>query len=78
MSTTATLNMKVHVARKAKIRNRYNSSTIAEPGHHMEKWQNTIKYNIQESQVISPFLAGDHKAARDRQDSIIKTNMNHE
>ena len=30
-----------------------------------------------ESQYVSPFPAGDHKAAMNRQDSITKTNMKH-
>ena len=34
----------------------------------MEKWQNTRKHNTQESQEVSPFPAGDFKAARNRQD----------
>ena len=33
--------------------------------------------NIQESQEVSPFPAGDHKAARNRHDSKIKTNVKH-
>ena len=36
----------------------------------MEKWQNTSKHYIQESQEVSPFPAGDHKAAMNRQDSM--------
>ena len=37
--------------------------------------QDTRKHDTQESKEVSPFPAGDHKAARNRQDSIIKTNM---
>ena len=46
------------------------SSTTPDPGHCMRKWQNTTKRHIQESQEVSPFLAGDHKAAHHRQDNI--------
>ena len=37
----------------------------------------TRKNPTHESQGVSPFPAGDHKAARNRLDSIIKTNMKH-
>ena len=43
-----------------------------DPGHHMGKWQNTKKHHIQESQEVSPFPAGDHKAAMNRQININK------
>ena len=33
--------------------------------------KNTSKQSTQESQEVSPFPAGDHKDARNRQDSII-------
>ena len=38
------------------------SNTTPDPGHHMEKWQNTRKHQIQESQEVSRFLASDLKA----------------
>ena len=37
----------------------------------------TQENHTQESEEVSPFPAGDHKAAKNRQDSIIKTNMKH-
>ena len=43
-------------------------STTPVQGHHMEKWQHTRKHHILESQEFSPFRAGNHKAARKRQD----------
>ena len=49
------------------------STTTPDPGHHMGKSQNTKKHHIQDSQEVSPFLAGDHKAAMNRQESITKT-----
>ena len=41
----------------------------------MGKWQkHTKKHHIQESQEVSPFPGGDHKAARSRQDSMTDKN----
>ena len=42
-------------------------------------WESDItqENNTQKSQEASPLPAGDHKAARKRQDSITKTNMKH-
>ena len=37
--------------------------------------RNTSKHHTQESQEVSPFAKGDHKASRNRQDRIRKTNM---
>ena len=59
--------------KKANIRNRYNQVP------HLTKnttWVcdiNTRKQHIQENQEVSPFLAGDHKAAMNRQDSTTDT-----
>ena len=39
--------------------------------------KNTRKYHTQGSQEVSPFPADDHKAARNRQDSLTKTNTKH-
>ena len=46
------------------------SNITPDPGHHMDKWKNTRKRHIQESKEVSPFPAGDHKDARNRQDSM--------
>ena len=48
--------------------------TIPDPKQHMGKWQNTGKHPTQESQEVSPFPAGDHKAARYRQDTMTTIN----
>ena len=40
----------------------------------MGKRQNTRNHHTQESQEVNHFPAGDQKAARNRQDSITKTN----
>ena len=45
------------------------SSTTRDPGHHMT----TRKHHIQESQGVSPFPAGDHKAAMNRLNSMTTT-----
>ena len=51
------------------------SSTTPDPGYgyHMRKGQRTRKHYIQKSQEVSPFPAGDHKAAINRQDSMTNT-----
>ena len=41
----------------------------------MGKRQNTRKHHIQESQEVSPFSAGDHEVAMNRQDRM--TDMKH-
>ena len=38
--------------------------------------KNTRKHHTNESQEVSPFPAGDHKAARNRQDNLTKTKPN--
>ena len=45
-------------------------NTTPDPGHHMGSHKNTRKHHIQESQAVSPFLADDHNAARNRQISM--------
>ena len=44
---------------------------------HLGKRQNTRKHNIHDSQEVSSFPAGDHKATRNRHDSTTHTNMKH-
>ena len=39
----------------------------------MENDKNTIKHHIQESQEVSPFPAGDHKAEMNRQERMTNT-----
>ena len=63
------------VKKKAKVRNRYNQvpdlswDTIWES----EKIQGSITH----TRAKSPFPACDQKAAKNRQDSLIKTNKKH-
>ena len=56
-------------------------STTPDTVHHMESDKNTRNYHTQESQKeeVSLFFfpAGDHKAARNRQDGKTTTNMKH-
>ena len=63
--------------RKAKIRNLYIQVPHLTRNTIWENDKNTSKHNIQESQEVSPFSAGYHKAARNIQDSITKTKMRH-
>ena len=64
------------VSKKAdKDQESIQSSTTPDPGHHMGKRR---KHHKQESpHEVSPFPADDHKAARNRQDSITKTITKH-
>ena len=50
--------------------------TTPDPRQHMVKPTKTQKHTL-EIQEVSPFPAGDHKAARNRQEIITKTNMIH-
>ena len=69
---------KCHNVRKnAKIRNRYNQVPHLTQETIWVSDKNTRKRHTQESQEISPFPACDHKAARNRQNSIIKTYVKH-
>ena len=64
----------VKVRKMSKVRNRYNQVPHLAQAT-MGKWQEK-KHHIQESQEVSPFPAGDHKAARNRQNSMTNTNPN--
>ena len=67
------------VRKKAKIRNRYNQVPYGRynqvPYGKVTKTQE--KHHTQESQEFSPFPAGDHKAAKNIQDSMTKANTKH-
>ena len=52
------------VKKKAKIKNRYNQVPHLIQDTIWESDKNTRKYYIQRSQEVSPFSAGDHKAAK--------------
>ena len=60
---------------KAKIRNRYNQAPHLTQDITRESGKNTIKHHIQESQELSPFPVGGHKASMRRQED--KTNKKH-
>ena len=45
------------------------------PSHIWESDKNTRKHHTKESQEVKPFPAGNHKASKNRQDSIIITNV---
>ena len=52
----------------------YSLSTTHDPIRHIGKCQKLKKHHTQE---ISPSPVGDHKAARNRRDSVIKANEEH-
>ena len=65
-NTKATLK----VRKKVKIRKWYNQVPHLTQDTIWESDKNTRKHHLQESQEVSPFPAGDNKAARNRQDSM--------
>ena len=67
--------MLLKVERKAKIRNQYNQVPYLTQNTVWETVKNTRKYNTYESEEVSPFLAGDHKAAINRHDIITNIYM---
>ena len=63
--------------KKAKIKNRHNQVPHLTQDMALESdKKNTSIHHTQESQEVSAFPTGDHKAARNRHDSMAKTNMN--
>ena len=65
------------VKKEARIRNRYNQVPHLTQDTIWKSDKNVRTYHTQESQEVRPLSAGDNKAARNRQDSIIKTNVNY-
>ena len=61
------------VSKEANIRNRYKQVPHLTKDTTWESDENKIKHNIQELQDASPFPAGDHKAAMNRQESMTNT-----
>ena len=72
---SCSIHLFIQVSKKAKIRKRYNQVHLTQDTT-LESDKNTRKYHIQESQEVSPFTAGSHKAAKKRQESIQTRNMN--
>ena len=64
------------VSKEAKIRNRYNQVPHLTQDITQESDKNTIKHLAQESQEVSPFPAGDHKASIYAQESTTNTKHN--
>ena len=52
------------------------SSTTPDQDTTWESNENTIKHHTQESQEVSPFPAGDHKATANRQETWQTRNTN--
>ena len=74
---TATLNacasemqVLIEVRMKAKIRSRYNQVPHRTQDTTWQSDKNTRKHHIQKCQEVSPFPAGNHKAAMNRHDSM--------
>ena len=63
----------VRVRKKANIRNRYNQVPQLTQNTKLENDKNTRKHHTQESEEVSSFPAGDHKAAMNRHDSMTDT-----
>ena len=63
------------IMKKTKIRNRHNQVPHLALYGKVTKTQENIKHKRAQKSALSP--AGDHKAARNRPDSIIKTNEKH-
>ena len=61
---------------KAKILNRYNQVPHPTKDTMRESDESRRKHHIQESQEVSPFPAGDHKAARNRHGEKESQNTN--
>ena len=61
------------VSKKANIRNRYNQVLQLTQDTIWGSDKNTRKHHIQESKEVSPFPAGDHKAAINRQETMTNT-----
>ena len=69
---------KCHKAwKKANIRNRYNQVPHLTQATIWVSDKHTRKRHTRESKEVSPFSAGGHKDARNRQNSIIKTCVKH-
>ena len=65
----------IKVRKKARIRNRFNQVPHLLKDTVWESDKYTRKHHIPESQEVSPFPAGVHKAALHRQeDNMTKTN----
>ena len=70
-------NFTKQVGKKTKIWNRYNQVPHLTQDTIWEGCKAIRRHHIQESQEVSPFQAADHKAARNRLDSMTKTNTKH-
>ena len=68
-------NKLINVKNKAKIRNRYYQVPHLTRDTIWESDENIRKHHTQDYQEVSPFSAGDHNVAMNRQDRIIETNV---
>ena len=68
--------LRISVRKKAKIKNPYNQIPHLAKDTILESDENTRKHHIQESQEVSLFPAGDHKAAKNRRDNMPRETNN--
>ena len=61
---------------KTKIRNQYHQVPHLTQDNIWESYRITRKHHNEESQEASPFPTGDHEAAMNRLDSMVKKNLN--
>ena len=66
----APASLRIYDHEEGNTRNPYNQITHLTQNTIRESDKNTRKRHIQESQEVSPFPTGDHKASRNRQDSM--------
>ena len=68
-------NENITLIKREKTRNQYKQAShlIQDTTWESDK---TKSHHIQEGQEVSPFPAGDHKAATNKQESMTKKNLN--
>ena len=67
----------IYVKKKAKIKNGNNHVLHMTQDTIWKSNKNTTKHHTQQNKEVSHFPAGDHKIAKNRQDSMTKTNTKH-
>ena len=67
--------LRQHNFEESKYQEQYNIAPNLTQVTIWESEKNTRKHHIQEGQEVSPFPAGVHKATKNKQDSMTKTNM---
>ena len=68
-----TIHWSLQSKKECKDKESMQSSATPDQGIYNGKWQKHIKHHKQESQEVSPFPGGDHKASMNRQESTKKS-----